>query len=94
MCIRDRREVTLPLAVQRDADAPLPDQLVSQLRTLLAQGVLRPGDVLPSTRALASHLGISRGSVVTAYDQLLAEGWFDGAAGRSTTCLLYTSRCV
>lgn len=83
--MRTQREVTLPLAVQRDADAPLPDQLVSQLRTLLAQGVLRPGDVLPSTRALASHLGISRGSVVTAYDQLLAEGWFDGAAGRSTT---------
>lgn len=82
--MRTAREVTLPLQITPDAPASLPAQLVSQLRTLLADGVLRPGDALPSTRALASHLAISRGSVVTAYDQLLAEGWFDAAPGGST----------
>ncbi len=82
--MRTAREVTLPLRIDRDAAATLPTQLVAQLRTLLAEGVITPGDELPSTRALASHLGISRGSVVAAYDQLVAEGWFDGAAGRST----------
>ena len=77
--------MTLPLRLSRDADAPLPTQLVAQLRTLLADGVLRPGDALPSSRALASHLGVARGTVVAAYDQLAAEGWFVGAAGRATT---------
>lgn len=82
--MRTAREVTLPLRVDRDAAAPLPDQVVAQLRRLLADGVLAPGDELPSTRALAAHLGVARGTVVTAYDQLVAEGWFEGAAGRST----------
>nr|NLI50320.1 PLP-dependent aminotransferase family protein [Propionibacterium sp.] len=83
--VRTAREVTLPLHVDRAAAEPLPAQLVAQLRGLLASGVLRPGDDLPSTRALAAHLGVARGTVVTAYEQLLAEGWFSGAAGRSTT---------
>lgn len=39
---------------------------------------------MPSSRALATHLGVSRGSVVAAYDQLLAEGYLAAAAGRST----------
>jgi len=82
--MRTAREVTLPLRVDRAAAEPLPAQLVTQLRGLLAGGVLRPGDELPSTRSLAAHLGVARGTVVTAYDQLLAEGWFSGAAGRST----------
>ncbi len=82
--MRTARAVTLPLSIDRDAAAPLPDQVVAHLRTLLADGVLAPGDELPSTRALAAHLGVARGTIVTAYDQLAAEGWFEAAAGRST----------
>ncbi len=84
--MRTQREVTLPLRLERDAPAapPLPAQLVAQLRALLSTGVLRPGDELPSTRALAAHLDVARGTVVTAYDQLTAEGWFEGAPGRAT----------
>ncbi len=82
--MRTSREVSLPLRVDRTLPDALPGQLVDQLRALLGSGVLRPGDPLPSTRALASHLGVSRGTVVTAYDQLLAEGWLEGAAGSST----------
>lgn len=82
--MRTQAEVTLPLRVERDAPAPLPDQLVTQLRGLLAEGVLAPGDQLPSTRTLAAHLGVSRGTVVSAYDQLTAEGWFTGTPGSAT----------
>lgn len=82
--VRTAREVTLPLRIDRNAEAVLPTQVVVQLRELIAKRVLEPADELPSTRALASHLGISRGTVVTAYDQLIAEGWLAGAAGRST----------
>ena len=77
-------EVTLPLALDRASSVTLVDQLVGHLRALLHAGVLRPGDPLPSTRALAAHLGTARGTVLAAYDQLLAEGWFEAAAGRAT----------
>ena len=43
-----------------------------------------PGDRLPSTRALATDLGLSRTVCAAAYDQLLAEGWLAGRAGSGT----------
>jgi len=82
--VRTAREVSLPLRLDRDAGLALPAQVVSGFRHLLASGVLRPGDDLPSTRALAASLAVSRGTVLTAYEQLLAEGWFVAAAGSST----------
>ncbi len=82
--MRRTPEITLPLRLDRDSPDPLPAQLSDRLRALVADGVLVPGDALPSTRALAAHLAVSRGSVVTAYDQLLAEGYLSAASGRST----------
>ncbi|MFZ0530680.1 MAG: PLP-dependent aminotransferase family protein [Propionicimonas sp.] len=80
--MRTAPEVTLPLRLE--PGRALPPQLTEQFRELIASAVLSPGDVVPSSRALAAHLGISRGSVVAAYDQLLAEGYFSSAGGRST----------
>lgn len=80
--MRTTPEVSLTLALDRGR--PVVDQLVDELRRLVGGGVLRPGDPLPSTRALGAHLGVARGSVVSAYEQLVAEGWFEAAAGRST----------
>jgi GntR family transcriptional regulator / MocR family aminotransferase len=53
----------------------LASQLEHQLREAVRDGRLRPGTQLPSTRALAAELGISRGLVVAAYAQLGAEGY-------------------
>src|SRR4029453_12172760 len=50
-------------------------QLERHLREAVRSGRLRPGSALPSTRALATQLQISRGVVVEAYDQLAAEGY-------------------
>jgi len=49
----------------------------------IRRGVLRAGDRLPSTRALADRLGVARNTVVAAYDELLAQGWVEsrGAGG-------------
>ena len=47
-------------------------------------GALRAGDRLPSTRALAVDLGVSRTVTAAAYDQLLAEGWVAGRRGAGT----------
>lgn len=54
---------------------PLRSQLEHQLRDGVRAGRLRPGTALPSTRALAADLGVSRGVVVEAYAQLAAEGF-------------------
>lgn len=80
--VRSTPEITLP--VRLDGDGPLPGRLATELRDLITAAVLAPGDALPSTRALAEHLGVSRGSVVAGYDQLLAEGYLSAAPGRST----------
>ncbi|WP_421580235.1 PLP-dependent aminotransferase family protein [Shinella sp. M31] len=45
------------------------------LREQIATGVYAPGDRLPSTRALAEELGVSRTTVTTAFDQLISEGY-------------------
>lgn len=82
--MRSTPEITLPVRLDQLAGVPLPAQLAAQVRELIGTAVLAPGDPLPSSRALAAHLGISRGSVVSAYDQLLAEGYLSAAAGRAT----------
>jgi len=80
--VRRTPEITLP--VRLDGDGPLPGRLATGLRELIISAVLAPGDALPSSRALAEHLGLSRGTVVAGYDQLLAEGYLSAAPGRST----------
>jgi GntR family transcriptional regulator/MocR family aminotransferase len=62
------------LAVDLDRRRPLGRQLEQQLRALIASQGLPVGALLPSTRALATDLGVSRGVVVGAYAQLGAEG--------------------
>ena len=74
----------LLLAADRAGPAPLSIQIVSQLRTAMTDGRLAAGERLPSTRALAATLGISRTVVTGAYAQLFAEGWIEGRHGSGT----------
>lgn len=69
-----RRIVDLGIAVDRAAGTPLPDQVEQLVHALIARGELGPGDALPSSRALAAELTVSRGVVVEAYDRLLRHG--------------------
>jgi GntR family transcriptional regulator/MocR family aminotransferase len=73
-----------PLPLDRAAPRPLAVQLADALRAATADGTLRAGDRLPSTRALAATLGVSRTVTAAAYDQLLAEGWAVGRRGSGT----------
>ncbi len=52
-------------------------QIVSQLRTLAMEGVLRPGDTLPPVRQLALNLGIHFNTVAEAYRALAQEGFLE-----------------
>jgi GntR family transcriptional regulator / MocR family aminotransferase len=78
-----RGTVELALAADR-AGGALTSQLVAQLREALADGRLATGERLPSTRALAGLLGVSRTVVTGAYAQLFAEGWIEGRHGSGT----------
>ncbi|GAB4359670.1 MAG: PLP-dependent aminotransferase family protein [Kiloniellaceae bacterium] len=79
-----RRTPLLSLALDRAAPVPLQQQLYDQVREVILAGGLAPGSRLPSSRALATELGCSRNTVVSAFDQLLSEGYLEGHAGSGT----------
>ena len=66
------------------AREPLQAQLCASLRRAIRDGVLQPGTRLPSSRALAEDLRISRTTAVLAFDQLAAEGLIRTRAGAGT----------
>jgi GntR family transcriptional regulator / MocR family aminotransferase len=74
----------ISLALQKETSVPLRIQLERGLREAIQKGRLSPGCMLPSTRVFASELGLSRGVVVEAYEQLLAEGYLCSRRGSST----------
>jgi GntR family transcriptional regulator/MocR family aminotransferase len=72
------------IAVDRKAANPLHKQIYDSYRNMILSGNLGAGQQVPSSRALASDLKISRIPVVTAYAQLLAEGYFEARTGAGT----------
>ena len=72
------------LELHRDAAQPLHRQLYGQLRTQILTGSLPSGTRLPSTRTLVAELGVSRITVVSAFEQLTAEGFLRSRAGDGT----------
>jgi GntR family transcriptional regulator / MocR family aminotransferase len=67
--------------IQRDAELPLHEQVERSIRESIQAGRLAAGAPLPSSRALARELGISRGVVTEAYSQLAAEGYLTTRQG-------------
>src|SRR5712671_5038632 len=63
---------------------PMYRQLYDWFRSAIIAGQMRPGQRVPSTRTLAAELKISRIPVLNAYEQLLAEGYFDAFVGAGT----------
>lgn len=61
-------------------------QIYGRLRGAVADGMLRPGDRIPSARALAAELGLARGTVEAAYSLLAAEGYVE-ARGQAGTVI-------
>src|SRR4051812_11246414 len=79
-----RLGLDLLVSVDRDGGRPLRAQLEDQLREAIRRGALHAGTPLPSTRQLADELGLSRGVVVEAYAQLVAEGFLIARGGAAT----------
>lgn len=74
----------MELHVTLEGRGDLTAQVYRALRDGVRGGRLRPGDRLPPTRELARRLGISRNTVATAYERLVAEGFLVGRVGAGT----------
>jgi GntR family transcriptional regulator / MocR family aminotransferase len=70
--------------LDRAGRTPLARQIYMQVRSAVLSGALRPGSRVPSSRAMASKLGVARASVVSAYVHLLAEGYVESRQGSGT----------
>jgi len=72
------------LPIDRNSKTPLHRQVYNALRKAILDGMLRPGQRVPATRALAEELEISRLPVLAAYEQLIHEGYIAGRSGSGT----------
>lgn len=69
------------------SDTPVTNQIVEQIRQQVAAGVLKPGDQLPTVRALATELRINFNTVARAYRILDEAGIISTQQGRGTFIL-------
>ncbi len=72
------------IELDRESHIPLYAQIVTQVRELIGRGALKLGDRLPANRELARMLGVNRGTVTTAYEELTADGVIRSYVGRGT----------
>ena len=77
-------DILAAVALDRGAATPLFRQLAAHLKEAILDGRLGAAVRLPATRALCRLLAVSRQTVQAAYEQLVAEGYLDGAVGRGT----------
>jgi GntR family transcriptional regulator / MocR family aminotransferase len=80
---RDEKGVRL-VSLLGTEPGTLQTQLFRRLRQLIVNGTLRPGTRLPSSRAMARDLGLSRNTVIVALEQLVADGWAVARKGSGT----------
>ncbi|HZR44522.1 MAG TPA: PLP-dependent aminotransferase family protein [Ktedonobacteraceae bacterium] len=72
------------IVLDQNVSVPLYRQLYERLRSSILSGQLEAGMRLPSTRVLASELGVSRTTTALAYDLLLLEGYIESRVGDGT----------
>ena len=74
-------------ALDPTATAPFYRQIYDRFRGAIGSGLLKPGDRIPSARALTKELGLARGTIKSAYSLLAAEGYIQarGQAGTIVT---------
>ena len=70
--------------LEAESATPIYQQLYDYVRAAILSGQLQMGTQLPSTRALADELGVSRNTILSAYDQLFAEGYLESVGGKGT----------
>src|SRR5579862_7602263 len=72
------------IAIDRTSPVALNRQLTSALREAIRSGAMEPGERVFSTRELRMYLGLSRNTIVDAFEQLQAEGYLVAVRGVGT----------
>src|SRR5262249_26443659 len=90
MPTRPKPALFTSLPLDPRSEAPLYRQLYDGVRDAILRGHLLGGTRLPSTRALAEELSLSRTTVALAYELLLAEDYVEGRIGSGT----FVSRAI
>ena len=72
----------MELIIRNTTNRPIYDQIASQIKARILSGELKPGEALPSIRALAKDLKISVITTKRAYDELEAAGFLYTVAGK------------
>lgn len=73
---------SFPVDLPDDGGTPLFLRIARALADDVRRGRLRPGDALPGSRTLAETLGVHRNTVLSAYRELIAEGWIESRPAR------------
>ncbi len=82
---RKARAVDIPAIGELDRrSGQLSLQLAKALKNAIHRGELKSGDLLPSTRVLSAALSVARGTVLEAFEQLVAEGFLESKHGSGT----------
>jgi GntR family transcriptional regulator/MocR family aminotransferase len=79
------------MSIDFKSNTPINRQIYGKIKDMILNQTLRPGEKLPSTRALARELNVSRNTVLVVYDQLIAEGYIVGVQGSKTMVADYIS---
>jgi GntR family transcriptional regulator/MocR family aminotransferase len=77
--------VSIPISIDRMSPVPIHRQLYDVLRAAILNGKLAPAARVPSTRQLARRLTVARTTVMTAYEQLIADGYLETRHGAWTS---------
>ena len=72
------------IRVETSTGMPITRQIAAQIRARCASGALKPGDRLPSVRALAAELAVNQNTILRVYERLTAEGLIERRHGDGT----------
>ena len=71
-------------SINPELDIPIYQQLVDQIRAAVRQGRLTAGQQLPTVQDVSCDLGIAKGTIKRAYDELERSGFVEKVQGRGT----------
>jgi len=74
----------MALGLDKNTADTLQNQLFKQISDIILSGRARPGTRLPSSRAMAEDLNVSRNTVTNVFDRLMSEGYTQGRIGSAT----------
>jgi GntR family transcriptional regulator len=74
----------LQIRVETSSGMPITRQIAAQIRAQCASEALKPGDRLPSVRALAAELAVNQNTILRVYERLTAEGLLERRHGDGT----------